>query len=114
MNKIRSTQDNLNSLLHELTAGDVVPLPDGELTHQQRIEAMSRVGRIVAIDEDKWWWWFLEVLPPRWMNGSAFAFAEGWDCFRLFWKPRNEFFVRQLSEAETDLFCQLSGTSRSS
>lgn len=57
---------------------------------------MSYEARIVAIDEEAWWW-FLEVLPPRWMSGNAFAFAEGYDRFRLFWQRGDEYFVRQLS-----------------
>ena len=113
MSKTMSSHESFSGFLSKLMSGDTTELPNGELSHAERIKAMSHEGRIVAIDEETWWW-FLEVLPPRWMNGNAFAFAEGYDCFRLFWQRGGNFFVRQLSEAETAQFCQLSGVSRSS
>ena len=54
---------------------------------------------------------FLELLPPRWMYGSVFAFDEGTGPFRLFWRRKSRFFVRELTTDETRRFCQLSGTS---
>jgi hypothetical protein len=54
--------------------------------------------------------YFLEVLPPRWMNGSMFAFGEGCGPFRLFWQHDGRFFGRELTEEETVRFCQLTGT----
>ena len=54
---------------------------------------------------------FLELLPPRWMYGSVFAFGESARPFRLFWWRKDRFFVRELTTDETRRFCQLSGTS---
>jgi len=112
MNKQQTTHGNLSSFLEELKTGEPVPLPGGELTHEERVSAMSHPGRIVVIDSGTFWW-FLDALPPRWMSGSTFVFAEGDNCFRMFWERANVFFVRQLSEDETDLFSHLSGASRS-
>lgn len=51
---------------------------------------------------------YLDVLPPRWMSGSLFAFAEGITAFRLFWRIKQRYFARQLSFNETQEFCRLS------
>jgi hypothetical protein len=59
----------------------------------------------VALDEYDY---FLDVLPPRWMSGSLFAFAEGITAFRLFWRIKQRYFARQLSFEETQEFCRLS------
>jgi hypothetical protein len=53
----------------------------------------------------------LDVLPPRWMSGSIFAFAEGATPFRLFWRIGRRYFSRQLSDPETHTFCRVSGAS---
>jgi hypothetical protein len=56
---------------------------------------------------------FFDMLPPRWISGSAFCFAEGEGPFRLFWKGRRDrCFARELSNEETDRFCKLAGVSR--
>ncbi len=112
MTHTAKSQENFRRFLTELTSGDPIELPPWDLSRAELIELLSQAGRIVAIEEQTWWD-YLEVLPPRWMNGNAFAFAEGFDRFRLFWKHRGQFFARQLSEMETDRFCQLSGASRS-
>lgn len=52
---------------------------------------------------------FLEMLPPRWMRGSMFAFGEGCGPFRLFWQRAGKHFGRELTTDETERFCQLSG-----
>ena len=51
------------------------------------------------------YWWFLEVLPPKYFDGSLFAFAEGMEPLRLFWVRRRRYFCRVLSWAETRVFC---------
>lgn len=67
-------------------------------------------GTIAQIDE-KTYWYFLELLPPRWMDGNWFAFGEGTGPFRLFWQDKDEYFGRELTDSETRTFCELSGTS---
>jgi hypothetical protein len=44
------------------------------------------------------------------MNGSSFVFAEGPGPFRLFWRRRDKYFGRELTQAETQRFCDLAGT----
>ncbi len=70
------------------------------------IERISVPARVCEIDEETYDW-FLECLPPRWMSASAFAFAEGAEALRLFWKQNGCFFVRQLTWDETQTFCRL-------
>jgi hypothetical protein len=67
-------------------------------------------GQVCEIDETTYWF-FLELLPPRWMNGNWFAYGEGTGPFRLFWQVQNCYFVRELSSDETRTFCRLSGIS---
>ena len=53
---------------------------------------------------------YLEVLPPRFMRGSLFTFGEGSGNFTLFWQQDRRHFAHQLSLADTETFCLLSGT----
>lgn len=78
---------------------------------------ISQPGVVHEVTEDTYDY-YLEVLPPRWMGGLAFAFGEGADDLRLFWKQRTpigrRFFCRQMTEAESEQFCTLAGIGRSS
>jgi hypothetical protein len=67
-------------------------------------------GRKCKVSEEVFFY-FLEVLPPRWMNGNMFAFGEGCSPFRLFWRRDGKCFGRELTAEETVRFCELSGTS---
>ena len=67
-------------------------------------------GQVCEIDE-KTYWYFLELLPPRWMDGHWFAFGEGAGPFRLFWQMQGRYFARELTDDETRTFCKLSGVS---
>ncbi|HYT93990.1 MAG TPA: hypothetical protein VEL76_35050 [Gemmataceae bacterium] len=96
-----------------LKAGEAVPLPPGGeewADHVRRISAEGQVGEVPAEQYDYW----LEVLPPRWMNGAHFCFAEGAEAFRLFWHDRTtgRHLARQLSWDETLRFCELAGIPR--
>jgi hypothetical protein len=63
----------------------------------------------VSLTEGDWNYW-LEVLPPRWMSGAHFCFAEGEEPFRFFWATKEgQFFARQLGVEETLAFCALAG-----
>ena len=63
-------------------------------------------GPIAEVDEETFWH-FLEVLPPKWIDGDAFCFAEGMEPFRLFWQDGTHYFCRQLTWDETHRFCDL-------
>lgn len=52
---------------------------------------------------------YLEMLPPRYMDRSLFAFGEGAGPFAIFWSQADRYFVHQLSADDTESFCQLSG-----
>lgn len=88
----------------------VVPRPQPE-DWSQMIARTTVAGRICEVDEDTYDY-FLDVLPPRWM-GRGYAFAEGGDDVRLFWKATGRFLCRQLTAEETDEFYRLIGRSRS-
>ena len=64
-------------------------------------------GKVFEIDE-RTYWYFLNLLPPRWMDGDWFAFGEGAGSFRLIWKIRDTYFLRELTQDETWTFCKLS------
>jgi hypothetical protein len=51
---------------------------------------------------------FLDVLPPKWM-GHGFAFAEGEEPLRLFWKGGGKFYCLQFTWEETVSFCAAAG-----
>lgn len=97
----------LRAYLAQLQQAHCVPLPSEE-DWQAHVERLSVPGRFAEVTEEQYYYW-LEVLPPRWMHGSQFCFAEGADAFRLFWQQRGEekFFARQLTWDETQTFCRL-------
>lgn len=93
--------------MHMQTLAETVPCPDGEewTAHVQRI---SVSGRIAEVTEEDYFYW-LEVLPPKFQRGSVFAFAEGAEALRLFWKNGKQYLCRQLTWDETKDFCRLAG-----
>ena|SRR5436190_95732 len=107
-----SQADTLKDLIGRLTTGKADKMPSGE-TWERIIYRIHVTGRIHQITEDVFDY-FLEVLPPRWMRGPYFAFAEGADPLQLFWFRRRhesgatEHFTRKLTDDEIDQFCTLS------
>ena len=97
----------LGEFIAQLRTGDPVPLPADEVW-KEMIARTTAPGRVCEVEEETYDY-FLEVLPPRWMGrGAGFAFGEGADLLRLFWKrPGGTFYCRQLSGRENALFCQL-------
>jgi hypothetical protein len=77
-------------------------------------EVIGRVRVANAIHEinEETYWYFLEVLPPKWFNGNLFAFAEGQEPIRLHWRNRKRYFCRQLTQEQTDRFCETVGLSK--
>ena len=51
----------------------------------------------------------LDLLPPRYMDGSLFAYGEGAGSFSIFWQQNAKFYVHHLTQADTETFCQLAG-----
>ena len=54
-------------------------------------------GDIVEIDSSMYWH-FLEVLPPVFMDGSVFGFAEGYEHVTKFWKCGDEYFCQKTNQ----------------
>ena len=50
---------------------------------------------------------YLDLLPPRWMSGDYFAYGEGSGSFSIFWKEGKRYFVRPLTQRETERFCTI-------
>ncbi len=98
-----SKPNNLWAFIETLTDGEVQSTTDAD-------PPWFEEGKIAQIDE-KTFWYFLELLPPRWIDGDWFAFGVGSGPFRLFWQVKDTYFVRELTDAETRTFCELSGTS---
>ena len=86
---------------------EVVPRPDNE-TWTALIERITPLGRVCVVD-DETFDWFLECLPPKAMFKGGYAFAEGAEPLRLFWKRKGQCFCRQLTWEETQEFCRLVG-----
>ena len=53
------------------------------------------------------YYYFLEVLPPQYQNGNVFAFAEGTEELRVFWRSKGQYFCRQLTWDETVILARL-------
>ena len=69
------------------------------------IARTSQTGVVCGIEEETYDY-FLDVLPPKYM-GRGFAFAEGAEPLRWFWRAGDQCFCRQLTWDETREFCRL-------
>ena len=96
---------DLKYFLSCLSSAEHVPRSDNE-EWKTMIARISIPGKIANIDEETFMY-FLEVLPPKFQSGNAFAFAEGAEPLRLFWRSAEHHFCRQLSWDETKQFCRL-------
>lgn len=96
---------DLKHFLSCLSVAEHVPRPEHE-EWQSLIDRISAPAKMSDIDEETYWY-FLEVLPPKFVNGSVFAFAEGAEPLQLFWRRGDQHFCRQLSWDETKQFCTL-------
>ena len=88
-----------------LRQAEVVPRPVSE-EWKALIERIHRTGLIHEVDEEAYDW-FLECLPPKYQTGGFYAFAEGAEPLKLFWRRDEKFFVRPLTDEETNEFCRL-------
>ena len=70
------------------------------------IERLSVPGRINEISGDIYFE-FLDLLPPKLLRGSFFAFAEGQEPLRVFLRHDKRYLSRQLTQEETDKLCEL-------
>ena len=95
-----------------------------QLSSYARLSRLVRAlttGEAVSVDQDPPWWEegiivevteadcydYLVRRPPRYMNGSCFAFDDESGPLTLFWQSGPTYFARHLSQAETEHFCRL-------
>ena len=89
-------------------------------------EHLETDGVLHAGDPDSPPWWeegatievgeetylqYLDMLPPRYLRGSLFAFGEGSGCLTLFWLAAGKHYAHHLSQADTESFCKVAGVS---
>jgi hypothetical protein len=85
-----------------------VNLLSGDETWEENVERMKQPGRLTQVDEATYRY-FLEVLPPQYQGDHFFAFAEGREPLRLFFRYPVQHFCRQLTWEETREFCAAAG-----
>src|SRR5437016_3633261 len=95
--------------LSQLSVAEHLPRPANE-EWAALIGRISVPGTIADIDEETFSY-FLDVLPPKFQCAGLFAFAEGAEELRIFWKSGGQFFSRQLTWDETKTFCNVAGMS---
>ncbi len=83
--------------LSQLIEGYVIPLDSPD--HPPWFEA----GSICEVSEKTFRVYF-EMATPHWM---MFAFSEDRNPLRLFWQSKGCYFGRELTEYETQVFCDL-------
>jgi hypothetical protein len=100
----------LAEYLARLKAGAASPLPPDGVDWADHVRRVSPEGQVAEVFQEQYDYW-LEVLPPHWMCGAHFCFAEGAEAFRLFWKnpATGRHLARQLSWEEALHFCELAG-----
>ncbi len=98
--------DTPQEFLTHLNAGPRVYRPDDE-AWDAMIARISTPETVAEVGEDTYTY-FLEVLPPHYQSGSLFAFAEGMEPLRLFWRATDKrYWCRQLTWSQTRTFCRL-------
>ncbi len=103
---METTTQTLGEYIEQLAnQGQVSALPDAE-QWPDMIKRISVPSQRAEVDKDTFWY-FLEVLPPKWMSGGVFCFAEGLEPFRLFWAVYGKHYCRQLTWPETRQFCEM-------
>lgn len=90
--------------LSELTSGPVTAVAGAQSCHAATCTLAE--GQTIEVDEEVFDY-FLDVLPPRYQGRGCFAFAEGAEPFRFFWRRGGKYFCRLLSWAETQEFLRL-------
>ena len=95
----------LGEFLARIQQVETIPCPAAE-EWANLINRISVPRRIVEVTEDTYWY-FLEVLPPKHMRCSMFAFAEDSGPIRLLWRKNLKHFCQQLTDEETQTFCRL-------
>ena len=107
----QTTEQTLIAYLSHLTSGPSATKPAPGETWRGKRKRIASFSQIAEVDKETFWH-FLEVLPPQWMDGDMFCFAEGMEPLRLFWQTGTRYFCRRLTWNETHRFCDLAGIAR--
>ena len=107
MSPEQPTAGGLKEYVYSLFEGAAVPLPENE-EWAAAVARLSVPGRVAEISEEIYFE-FLEVLPPKLLRGSFFAFAEGQEPLRVFLRRQEKYLGRLLTQEETDRLCKLTG-----
>ncbi len=94
--------ESLTELIKLLTAPDPVPMN----CDMGVMRLPTQTGTVFETNEETYDY-FLDALPVHFMSGHLFCFAEGFTPHTLFFRRGKRYFVRQLTDAETDEFCRL-------
>ena len=95
---------SLSELTRLLTAPDPIPLNGGA----GLLRLPTQTGTVFETNEETYDY-FLDALPVQFMTGHLFCFAEGFTPHTLFFRRGQRFFVRQLTQSETEELCRLAG-----
>lgn len=93
-----------------MTAGFSTVLRQLATEHAERAQtlqdAWNRPGTVAEVTSEVYDEFF-EMLPPRFVYGSAFGFAEGEAPWTVFWRKGTRSFARQLTPGETESLMRL-------
>ena len=109
--ELPAVRESLNTVLSCLTTGVPISEQPAEEEWAATIQRLSVEGRIARITQETWYY-FLEMLPPKLLRGSWFAFAEGQEPLKLFWRKQGHHYGRQLTWDETWRVCDATGLPR--
>lgn len=99
---MKTKTESIRELIVRLTAPDPIPQNVGEGV----VHLPTQTGLVFETNEETYDY-FLDVLPPHYMSGHLFCFAQGFTPHTLFFRRVKRFFVRQLTQEETEEFCRL-------
>jgi len=102
-----------NEFMREMTSNidGATEQPEHE-EWKDTIERIHRTDQVHTVTEETYYY-FLEVLPPQWMSGPFFAFAEGQEELTIYFERNGEYFGRRLTHEQSMRFCETSGLSKS-
>ncbi len=107
VSEVNGSTASLGSLLKQLTATEPVPIAT-----EAGIARLPRETGVVFETNEDTYDHFLDALPVPFMHGNLFSFAEGFDPHTLFFRRGGQYFMRRLTEEETEALCRLANIPR--
>jgi hypothetical protein len=99
-------EDSLCEFMKRLTSAS-----PALMTSVKVMRLPKQTGVIYETNEDTYDH-FLDALPVHYMQGSLFCFGEGYDPFTLFFRRNGRYFMRRLTEEETEMLCRMANIPR--